>query len=93
MIAQFEKALNDEKAKSLPQDQKDAAQKQVEELQTVLKEEKWDELKTKLDQFDQAMQQFAQYAQQAQQGQAPKQEQSSTDNTQEVKVEDDSKKN
>ena len=95
MIAQFEKAMNDEKAKSLPQDQRDAAQKQVDELKTLLKEEKWDELKTKLDQFDQAMQQFAQYAQQSQQGQAPKQEDSSTSGTQEVKVEEDdpSKKN
>ncbi|MCF0227707.1 MAG: Hsp70 family protein, partial [Malacoplasma sp.] len=94
MIAQFEKAMNDEKAKSLPQEQKDAAKKQVEELKTLLKEEKWDELKTKMDQFDQAYQQYAQYAQQAQQGQSSQQEPNtqSTDNTQEVKVEDDSNK-
>jgi molecular chaperone DnaK len=43
------------------------AQKQIEELKTLLKDEKWDELKQRLDTFEQAASQFAK-----QQDQGPK---------------------
>ncbi|MDR0985767.1 MAG: molecular chaperone DnaK [Mycoplasmataceae bacterium] len=59
MINQFEATLKDDKAKDIPADQKEKVQKEIEELKKLLKEEKWDELKTKLDAFDQMVQQFA----------------------------------
>jgi molecular chaperone DnaK len=43
----------------MPADQKEKAQKEVDELKQLLKDEKWDELKTKLDAFDAMAQQFA----------------------------------
>ncbi|MDR0857264.1 MAG: molecular chaperone DnaK [Mycoplasmataceae bacterium] len=60
LIFQMEKNLNDEKAKDMPADQKETVQKQIDELKTLVSEEKWDELKTKLDAFEQAASQFAQ---------------------------------
>jgi molecular chaperone DnaK len=44
----------------MPAEQKETVTKQIEEFKTLLKEEKWDELKTRLDAFDQAAQQFNQ---------------------------------
>jgi molecular chaperone DnaK len=44
----------------MPADQKEMASKQLDELKTLLKDEKWDELKDKLDQFDSMASQFAQ---------------------------------
>ncbi len=59
LITTFEKSLNDEKAKNLPEEQKKAAQKQIDELKDLLKNEKWDELKKRLDTFEQVASQFA----------------------------------
>ena len=64
-INMLEKSMNDEKAKNIPEDQKEQAKKQVEELKTLLEAQKWDELKTKVDALDQMINQFAQYANQA----------------------------
>jgi hypothetical protein len=44
----------------MPAEQKEAANKQVEELKTMLANEQWTELKQKLDEFDQMASQFAQ---------------------------------
>lgn len=59
LITTFEKSLNDEKAKNLLEEQKKAAQKQIDELKDLLKNEKWDELKKRLDTFEQVASQFA----------------------------------
>jgi molecular chaperone DnaK len=63
LIHQFEASMNDEKMKDMPADQKEKAQKEVDELKQLLKDEKWDELKSKLDAFDSMAQQFAKGAQ------------------------------
>lgn len=59
LIHQMEVSMNDEKAKDIPTEQKEKAQKEIDELKQLLKDEKWDELKTKLDAFDAMAQQFA----------------------------------
>ena len=59
LITTFEKTMNDEKAKNLSEDQKKTAQKQIDELKDLLKNEKWDELKKRLDAFEQVAAQFA----------------------------------
>ena len=59
LISTLERSLTDEKAKSLPEEQKQTAQKQIDELKDLLKNEKWDELKTRLDAFEQMASQFA----------------------------------
>jgi molecular chaperone DnaK len=51
----------------MPADQREKAEKEINELKQLLKDEKWDELKTKLDAFDQMAQQFSKGA-----GQEPK---------------------
>jgi molecular chaperone DnaK len=43
----------------MPADQKEKAQKEIDDLKNLLKEEKWDELKTKIDQIEAMAQQFA----------------------------------
>lgn len=62
LISTLERSLADEKAKSLPEEQKQTAQKQIDELKDLLKNEKWDELKTRLDAFEQMASQFANQA-------------------------------
>lgn len=70
-INTFEKALKDEKVSGqIPADQKDQAKKVVDELKKLLADQKWDELKKKLEQLDQLMATFSQAA--ANQGQGPK---------------------
>ena len=66
LISTLEKSLADEKAKSLPEEQKQTAKKQIDELKDLLKNEKWDELKTRLDAFEQMASQFASQANQQQ---------------------------
>ena len=66
LISTLERSLTDEKAKSLPEEQKQTAQKQIDELKDLLKNEKWDELKTRLDAFEQMASQFANQANQQQ---------------------------
>jgi molecular chaperone DnaK len=58
LIAGLEKSLEDEKSKDMPAEQKELATKQIEELKTLLKEEKYDELKQKVDAFEQMASQF-----------------------------------
>ncbi|MBQ0045631.1 MAG: molecular chaperone DnaK [Mycoplasma sp.] len=70
-INTFEKALKDEKVSGqIPADQKEQAKKVVDELKKLLADQKWDELKKKLEQLDQLMATFSQAA--ASQGQGPK---------------------
>jgi molecular chaperone DnaK len=59
LISNIEHSLNDDKAKNVPNEQKEAVKKQVEELKTLLKEEKWEELKSRIDAFEQAASQFS----------------------------------
>ena len=66
LISTLERSLADEKAKTLPEEQKQTAQKQIDELKDLLKNEKWDELKTRLDAFEQMASQFANQANQQQ---------------------------
>ncbi|VEU59540.1 molecular chaperone DnaK [Mesomycoplasma neurolyticum] len=61
LIAQIEKSITDQGDKVDAQ-QKEMLEKQIEELKTLIKEEKIDELKTKLDQIEQAAQAFANQA-------------------------------
>ena len=61
LINQLEKALADQGDK-VDEKQKETTQKQIDELKTLLKEEKYEELKAKLDQIEQMASQFAQYA-------------------------------
>ncbi len=62
LINSLENSLKDEKAKSLPEEQKKQAQQQIDELKKLLQEQKWDELKARLDAFEQAAQAFSQQA-------------------------------
>ncbi|MDW2922513.1 molecular chaperone DnaK [Mesomycoplasma ovipneumoniae] len=59
LINQLEKSITDQGEKIDPK-QKELLEKQIQELKDLLKEEKIDELKTKLDQIEQAAQTFAQ---------------------------------
>ncbi|MBN3535135.1 molecular chaperone DnaK [Mycoplasma procyoni] len=59
LISQLEKSLV-ENGDKVDEKQKETVQKQIDELKTLLKEEKFDELKIKLDQIEQAAQAFAQ---------------------------------
>nr|ADN26962.1 heat shock protein 70 [Mesomycoplasma ovipneumoniae] len=59
LINQLEKSITDQGEKIDPK-QKELLEKQIQELKDLLKEEKIDELKTKLDQIEQAAQAFAQ---------------------------------
>lgn len=59
LINQLEKALTDQGDK-VDAKQKEATQKQIDELKALLKEEKFDELKEKLNQIEQIASQFAQ---------------------------------
>ncbi|MDR2369015.1 MAG: molecular chaperone DnaK [Mycoplasmataceae bacterium] len=63
LIHQFEESLKNEKAKDLPVEQKEKAEKEINELKQLLKDEKWDELKVKLDAVDAMAQQFTKGAQ------------------------------
>lgn len=68
-INTFEKALKDEKVSAqIPADQKDQAKKMVDELKKLLDEQKWDELKKKLESLDQLMATFSQAAHDSKQG-------------------------
>lgn len=59
LINQLEKSITDQGEKIDPK-QKELLEKQIQELKDLVKEEKIDELKTKLDQIEQAAQAFAQ---------------------------------
>ncbi|MDR2557551.1 MAG: molecular chaperone DnaK [Mycoplasmataceae bacterium] len=62
LITNLEKGLEDDKTKNLPPEQVETVRKQLDEFKTLLKEEKWDELKAKIDAFDQAAASFANQA-------------------------------
>jgi molecular chaperone DnaK len=51
----------------MPAEQKEKAQKEIDEMKALLKDEKWDELKTKIDQIEAMAQQFAKDFQKGQQ--------------------------
>ncbi|CAT05321.1 chaperone protein DnaK [Mesomycoplasma conjunctivae] len=61
LINQIEKSISDQGEK-VDAKQKEMLEKQVQELKDLIKEEKFDELKTKLDQIEQAAHAFAQSA-------------------------------
>lgn len=62
LISNFENSLKDEKAKNIPEDQKATVQKQIDELKDLLKNEKYEELKQRIDSIEAAASQFAQQA-------------------------------
>ncbi len=64
MISMIEKSMEGDQAQNMPDEQKTQAQTQLDELKKLLSEEKWDELKQRLDAFDQMAQQYSQAAQQ-----------------------------
>lgn len=59
LINTLKQGLESEEGKKADPAQKEQAQKQIQELETLLKEEKFDELKTKIDQFEAMAAQFA----------------------------------
>lgn len=61
LVSQLEKSLT-ENSDKIDEKQKEITEKQIQELKDLLKDEKYDELKTKLDQIEQAAQAFAQNA-------------------------------
>lgn len=60
LINTFKQSLNSEESKNMDATQKEQAQKQIDELEQLLKDEKYDELKTKIDQFEMMAAQFMQ---------------------------------
>lgn len=58
LINMFKQSLNSEEAKKADPKQREEAEKQINELETLMKEEKWDELKKKIDQFEAMASQF-----------------------------------
>lgn len=58
LIRQFDDALNSDKAKDIPEDQKEQAKKKLDEMKQLLKDEKWEELEQIVDQFEAMANQF-----------------------------------
>ncbi|MDE5949912.1 MAG: molecular chaperone DnaK [Malacoplasma sp.] len=65
LINMFKKSLDGEEGKKVDAKQREEAEKMINEFETLLKEEKWDELKTKINQFEAMMSQFSQAAKSA----------------------------
>lgn len=59
LINTLKQGMESEEAKKADPKQKEETQKQIDELEKLLKEEKYDELKTKIDQFEAMASQFA----------------------------------
>lgn len=59
LINTLKQGMQSEEAKNADPKQKEETQKQIDELEKLLKEEKYDELKTKIDQFEAMASQFA----------------------------------
>lgn len=59
LISNLKKGLESEEGKKTDAKQKEEVQKQIDELEKLLKEEKYDELKKKVDQFEAMASQFA----------------------------------
>lgn len=59
LINTLKQGLESEEGKKADAKQKEETQKQIDELEKLLKEEKYDELKTKIDQFEAMASQFA----------------------------------
>ncbi|KFB07447.1 molecular chaperone DnaK [Malacoplasma iowae] len=59
LINTLKQGLESEEGKKAEPAQREQAQKQIDELEKLLKEEKYDELKTKIDQFEAVASQFA----------------------------------
>lgn len=60
LINNLKQGMESEEGKKASPEQQEQAKKQIEELENLLKEEKYDELKTKIDQFEAMAAQFAQ---------------------------------
>ena len=85
LINSLKQGLESEEGKKADAAQKEQAQKQIDELENLLKEEKYDELKTKIDQFEAMAAQFAEAMKNQQKADADKKE--------ETKEEDKKEKN
>lgn len=85
LINSLKQGLESEEGKKADAAQREQAQKQIDELETLLKEEKYDELKTKIDQFEAMAAQFAEAMKNQQKADADKKE--------ETKEEDKKEKN
>lgn len=59
LINSLKQSMNSDDGKNVDETQKQQAQKQIDELEQLLKDEKYDELKTKIDQFELMASQFA----------------------------------
>ncbi len=66
LINTLKQGLNSEESKNADPKQKEDAEKQINELETLMKEEKWSELKSKIDQFEAMASQFAEAMKKAQ---------------------------
>jgi len=64
MISEMKKSLEDETTK-MPEEQKETLQKQIDEYQKLLDEKNWDELETKISEFEKMAEQFANMQNQA----------------------------
>ncbi len=85
LINSLKQGLESEEGKKADAVQREQAQKQIDELENLLKEEKYDELKTKIDQFETMAAQFAEAMKNQQKADADKKE--------ETKEEDKKEKN
>ena len=85
LINSLKQSLESEEGKKADAAQREQAQKQIDELENLLKEEKYDELKTKIDQFEAMAAQFAEAMKNQQKADADKKE--------ETKEEDKKEKN
>ena len=85
LINSLKQGLESEEGKKADAAQREQAQKQIDELENLLKEEKYDELKTKIDQFEAMAAQFAEAMKNQQKADADKKE--------ETKEEDKKEKN
>lgn len=85
LINSLKQGLESEEGKKADAAQREQAQKQIDELENLLKEEKYDELKTKIDQFEAMAAQFAEAMKNQQKADADKNE--------ETKEEDKKEKN
>lgn len=93
LINDLKKSLESKEAKSAPVEKIQEVQKQIDELETLLKEEKWDNLKTKISDFEAKAAQFSEIikqqaaAQQQNQSAQPSEEKTQEQNKTETKTE------
>ncbi len=71
LINTLKQGMESEEGRKADPKQKEEAQKQIDELEKLLKEEKYDELKTKIDQFEAMASQFAEAMKKQQEAKKP----------------------